>query len=109
MDRQALLRQEYLHETEAVKAQVASLLKRKEKYIDPGHAVDPASGRNVWERYSDVCMRIGREWAELIGSIPAVSEHRDDIEEPLNRQELKSLDRALVSLLQLFDRIPMGG
>ncbi len=51
MDRQTLLRQECVREFEAVKAQVARLLKREEKYIDPGHAIDPSSGRNVWERY----------------------------------------------------------
>ena len=108
MDRQALVRQESIRELEAVKAQVASLLKRKEKYIDPDYAIDPASGRNLWERYNDVCMRIGRERPEFVSSIPVVKAHRDDLEEPLNREQLKSLDHSIDVLLQRLDEIPVG-
>ena len=104
MDRYTLVKQDCIDELQAMRAKIETFLNRKEKYLDPDYAVEPTSGRNLWERYDDVSARIAREFPELASSIPA-RKHPADSEQSLNREDLKSLDRDIGALVNLLNSI----
>ena len=104
MDRRSLVIQDFIRELQEMRAQIEIILNRKEKYFDPGFAVERTSGRTLWNRWDNVAARITIEFPEFAKSVP-MRKHPAGWEKPLDREDLKSMDRDIVGLIKLLKSI----
>jgi len=104
MDRQTLARQDCIRELQAMRDRIGTVLNRTEKYLDPGHALEPTSRSTLWERYEKVAARITGEFPEIAMPVP-VRKPPAGWEQPLDREDLKSFDREIGALVNLLNSI----
>ena len=104
MDRHILVTQDCVHELQAMRIRIGTVLRRTEKYLDPAYALEPTSHSTLWERYDKVAARITGEFPELASSVP-VRKPPAGRKQPREREKLKSFDRNLEALVNLPSNI----
>ncbi len=101
MDRQMALKQWYRQTWTAMLEEIARLLSSPAKYLDSRLTEEPTSGKDLYERFGEVCGYVSADFPEWVPYIPIRRYEADEVGS-LRRQDLVSLEQDI----QAFLRIP---